>query len=903
MTSDAAPRRHLPTGTVTFLRTDVEGSMGLARALGPTWDAINATHLDILRDAVDRHDGVPVRTEGDAMFAAFPEAGAAVLAAIEAQRALTARSWPEGAAVRVRMGVHTGEAHLAGDDYGGFDVNRAARVAAVGHGGQIVVSGTTAALVASSLPSGGSLRDLGRHALRDVQVPEHLFQVEVPGLHREFPPPRVAGPVRGNLPERLTTFVGRAADLDALGALVDEHRLVTLTGPGGIGKTSLAIEFARARAATMPDGAWFVALDGVTEPGVVGSVIARTLGLFDGTERPAAETLPTFLEARALLLVLDNLEHLLEAAGEVSSLVHAAPRSRIVVTSRIPLRVRGEQEYPVRPLLTAADATEGEAAVASTRLFLDRARAVQPDWQAGPDGPVIAEICDLLDGLPLGIELAAARVSVMPVVAIRDRLAARLPLPGSGPRDAPARQRTLAAAIDWSHDLLSPAERRTLHALAVFEGGFDVDQAARVVDTAEASEARADEASALDRLVALAEQSLIARDLTPAGDAARLVGSGIRFGMLGTVQAYALGHLAADGDETAIRRRHAIAFLDLAETAAGHLYASGQPAWVDRLSLDRGNIQAALRWTIAADETELALRLVGALWRYWQLDGQLVEGDDWAKAALAMPGADTPSPARLAAVAAAGSIAYWRGDRARTVEAYREQLALAEGLADVAAMADARFNLASATYLIGDFGESVDHLAEARRLYVELGDDRGVNRVDWDMTNFLMATEGPAALLAALPPILERAVALDDAPYVVMGGGSMAWGHFMLGDMPAAADWVVRSLLGAYGLRDVVGTAIALPTAALVALHVGLAVEAAVIMGAFEGLCERYGARPPLGLATLIEQADPLERVAGILPPDELAAALDRGRRMTLDEAMDLVVRIGDALPPNETRT
>ena len=325
--------------------------MRLARALGPDWDTVNATHLGLLRDAVERHRGVVVRTEGDALFASFQEAGAGLLAAIEAQRALEAEAWPPGAAVRVRMGIHTGEAHLAGDDYGGFEVNRAARIAAVGHGGQIVVSATTASLVESSLPAGVRLRDLGRHALRDIPVPEQLFQVDVPGLPQAFPALRLVQATDGNLPDRLTTFVGRAAELTELGVLLDDHRLVTLTGPGGIGKTSLAIELARSRAAGLRDGAWLVPLDDVIDPSMVTSAVARTLGLFDGVDRPAAEALPAFLADRSLLLVLDNFEHLLDAAGQVVALLRASPASRIVVTSRAPLHVGGEQEYPVRPLV------------------------------------------------------------------------------------------------------------------------------------------------------------------------------------------------------------------------------------------------------------------------------------------------------------------------------------------------------------------------------------------------------------------------------------------------------------------------------------------------------------------------------------------------------------------------
>jgi predicted ATPase/class 3 adenylate cyclase len=886
----------LPTGTVTFLRTDVEGSMGLARALGREWDAINGTHLGLMRDAVTRHGGVCVRTEGDAMFAAFQEAGAAVQAAVDAQRALQAETWPPGVDVRVRMGVHTGEAHLAGDDYGGFEVNRSARIAAVGHGGQVVVSATTASLVESALLSGASLRDLGRHALKDIPVPEQLFQLDVPGLPHAFPPLRLVQASDGNLPDRLTTFVGREKELAELVALLDDHRLVTLTGPGGIGKTSLAIELARSRAAAVRDGAWLVSLDIVTDPGSVTAVIARTLGLFDGVDRSAADALPAFLAGRSMLLLLDNFEHVLDAATDVAALVRVSPGSRFIVTSRSPLHLGGEQEYPVRPLgTTGALDGLGPNLDPATRLFVDRSRAVRPDWEPGSDLPVIVEICALLDGLPLGIELAAARMSLLPPSAIRDRLAARLPLPGSGPRDAPARQRTLEGAIDWSHDLLTSDEQAALHALAVFEGTFDVAQAEPVIaDTGAAA------GDALERLLALGDHSLIARDQAPIGDAGKLVGSGIRFAMLRTVQAYALRRLEADGREADHRRRHAGAYLVLAEAAAPHLFAAGQPPWIDRLTLDQPNLRAALRWSIDSGETELALRLVAASWRFWQTTGRLAEGSEWATAALAMPGADQPTSSRLWALAAAGGIAYWQSERGRSSQHYRDQLALAEQLGDPVATADAWFNLAATSWVRGDTGESERCLGEARRLYVELGDERGINRVALSTSMLLMDSRGPDAMVEAMGPILERAVALDDAPYVVVAGGTLAWGLFMLGDLNAAARIGLDALLASYGMRDVAGVAIALPMAAIVAIELGQSEEAALLMGAFEGLCERYGVRPPVGLSELIRQTDPVVRLRERLDPAALAAALERGQRMTVDEAMDIVVRVSDLVPNDD---
>jgi class 3 adenylate cyclase len=453
----------LPTGTVTFLRTDVEGSMGLTRALGERWDDVNARHVALIREAVDAHRGTVVRTEGDAVFAAFPEAGAAVAAAVEAQRSLQAHAWPDDARLRVRMGIHSGEAHRAGDDYGGIDVSRAARVAAVGHGGQIILSGPAYELTADDLPEGAAARDLGLFVLKDIPRPERLYQLDVAGLPGEFPPVRAGRTMVGNLEPRLTTFIGRDEQVAALVALLDDARLVTVTGAGGIGKTSVATEAARAVEADFADGAWFVPLATIDDPADVKALVARTIGLFDGTVRSAVETLPAFLAERSMLLVLDNFEHVLDAAAAVAELVRVSPRSRFIVTSRAPLRVTGEHELPMAPL--GVDGADG----AARRLFVERANALQPGWDPGTETAIVDEICALVDGLPLGIEIAAARVSLLPLTAIRDRLAARLPLPGSGARDVPARQRTLEGAVAWSHDLLPLRLQRAFHRLSVFE--------------------------------------------------------------------------------------------------------------------------------------------------------------------------------------------------------------------------------------------------------------------------------------------------------------------------------------------------------------------------------------------------------------------------------------------------
>jgi predicted ATPase/class 3 adenylate cyclase len=869
-------RRDLPTGTVTFLRTDVEGSMSMARTLGAGWDALDAIHADLIRQAIGAHGGTLVRTEGDAVFAVFTDAGAAVAAAIDGQRRIGDHQWPPEATVRVRMGLHTGEAHHAGGDYGGFEVNRAARIAATGHGGQIVLSEPVRALVADTLPDGILIRDLGAHVLRDVPRAERLYQLDVPGLHSDFPPLRTTSATTGNVPLPLTSFVGRERELIELDELLERHRLLTITGPGGIGKTRVAIELAHRRLGTALDGTWFVALDEIGDPGLVRSAIARTIGLFDGPERSAADALLPYLADRSALLVLDNFEHLMGATADVGAILRASPDTRVVVTSRSPLRISGEQEYPVRPLETAAS-----GATDSVDLFVERARRVRPGFELGADAAVVAEVCELLDGLPLGIELAAARSSMLPLAAIRERLGARLPLPGPGLRDVPDRQRTLEGAITWSYALLSPERQRLLRELAVFEGGFALEQVNAIQGGADM----------LDGLLELVDQSLLMRE----------PGDEIRFRLLRTIGTFALGELVAEGQEPELRRRHALAYLALAETAAPHLPGGDQPPWLDRLDADQANLRAALRWAIDVGDVDVALRLIAGLWRYWQLGGHLAEGARLADAAIALPGAERRTPVRLAAVTAAGGIAYWQGRSEDAIRYYEEELALARELGDRAAEADATFNLSYGAFIRHDVALTFELMEAARDLYLEIGDARGAERTDLSRATAVLGDGRPGDALPIFEAAADRFAELGDAWYHAMAIGSIAWARFAMGDVLGASHKFVESLVEYHALRDVGTTAISLQIGAIVALEAGRAEDAAVLLGAVEGLGERYGVKPPAGLAWLIKAQGPEERVAELLAADVLGSALERGRRLSLDEAVELVVDIESELPPERS--
>ncbi len=623
--------RTLPAGTVTFLFTDIEGSTALITRLANAYEELLEAHRRILRAAFEAGGGAEVQTEGDAFFVAFASAGAAAAACIAAQRGLSAYPWPADSPIRVRMGLHTGEATPTTDgDYTSLEVHRAARIAAAGHGGQVLVSETTRALLLGRLPADVTIRDLGEHRLKDLR-PERLSQLEAAGLPVDFPPIRSLDRRPNNLPTQLTSFVGRDHDVAATLLLLDASRLLTLTGPGGIGKTRLALQLVAAAADGYPDGVWFVPLEPLREAELVPGAIAHVVGLADSGVRPAVELLVEHLAARTCLLVLDNFEQVIAAAPLVAQLLRACPGLTIVATSRGALHVSGEQEYAVPGLpappdsrhlstlevaqlpaeIRASDpATLGQ--YEAVRLFVARAVAVRADFRVtNQNAPAVAGICATLQGLPLAIELAAARVKVLTPEAILDRLEHRLELLASAARDLPERQRTLRGAIAWSYDLLDDAGRRLLARLSVFVGSCDLPMIERVCDPD--GELGSD---LLDVLVALVDQSLVRSD-----DVAGVP----RFSLLDTIRTYGAERLDASGEGAVVRARHLAAYLELAERAASELSGPSQRTWLDRLEADADNLRAALDRAEAIPDPEAAVRLGFALWRFWQQRGYLRE--------------------------------------------------------------------------------------------------------------------------------------------------------------------------------------------------------------------------------------------------------------------------------------
>ncbi len=634
----------LPTGTVTFLFTDIEGSTRLLAELGEEYAGTLAEHRRLLRRSFERHCGVEVDTQGDAFFVAFSQPSDALAAAEEAQRALA------GGQVRVRMGLHTGEATVTDEGYVGIDVHRAARIAAAAHGGQVVLSKETHALVEDAFP----LLDLGEHRVKDFAEPVWLFQLG----REQFAPLKTIS--NTNLLRPASSFVGRKREVDDLvSLLLHGARLVTLSGPGGSGKTRLAIEAAAELVPEFRNGVFFVALSSLSDPDLVLESVAQTLG--------SRGDLAEHIGERELLLLLDNFEQVVGAAVHVGSLVEASPNLRVLVTSRELLRVRGEVEYAVMPLV------ESDAVA----LFCERSR-LRAD-------KTIAELCRRLDSLPLAIELAAARASVLSPRQILERLSQCLDILQGG-RDAEARQQTLRATIEWSYDLLTQEEQRLFARLAVFSGGCTLD-AAEAICGAE-----------LDTLQSLVHKSLLRF-------------SQERAWMLETIHEYALERLEESGEDTDLRRAHAHHFLAVVEEAALHLdNPREQERWLTRLDADQGNLRAALAWSRDVCEHEVEIRLATSLREFWFARGYYLEGLRWLDTAIEQGAGERLS--RLKALRAAADLASKVGDFA-SARCYADQgLVLARDAQDHAAIADLLRVLASDARQRGDAEEDEAHLAD-----------------------------------------------------------------------------------------------------------------------------------------------------------------------------------------------
>ena len=718
----SAPTRYppLPSGTVTFLYTDIEGSTNLAHQTRDAWEALRKRHHAILREAIEAHNGYVFQIVGDGFCTAFHTAGDAMRAAVKSQVDLQAENWGD-VPIRVRMGIHTGKAELQEDGlYQGYvTLSHVQRLMSAGHGGQVLLSFAAKELVQDELPEGVELRDMGQHRLKDFDRPEHIFQLNIAGLPTDFPPLNTLDSRRHNLPIQLTSFIGREHEMAEVKYLLSVTRLLTLTGAGGSGKTRLAIEVATDLVNSFKDGVWWVELAALTDEILVPQATAKVLGVPEAPNQSLSETLVYFLELKQLLLVLDNCEHLITACAELTErLLNACPNLKILATSREALGLTGESAWYVSTL--SVPASDNEPPVEklpqyeAIHLFIERAVAAKSNFAlTAQNAHFVTQICRRLDGIPLALELAAARAKVLSMEQIAMRLDDRFNLLTSGSRTALPRQQTLRAATDWSHDLLTDKERILFRRLSIFAGGWTLEAAELVCsgDGVEASEV-------LDLLTRLVDKSLVIMQ-EQEGEA--------RYRMLETIRQYAREKLMVAGEEgEPIKARHLAFFTQLALTAEPALEETNQVVWLNRLEMEHDNLRAALSWAWEHDDSDGVFRLGNALGQFWFVHSHWNEGWRWLERALEISrhaGKQSPESGALhrRALMTAATLLLRLEDYGMVQVLAEESLALSREVGDKRDMARSLERLGIVASIRGDYAAARAYHQEDLKLKRESG--------------------------------------------------------------------------------------------------------------------------------------------------------------------------------------
>jgi predicted ATPase/class 3 adenylate cyclase len=851
-----------PTGTITFLFTDIEGSTKLWEHYPAAMQAALARHDDILHNAIEGREGYIFKTVGDAFCAAFPTASDALKAALEAQRGLLREEWSQTGPLRVRMALHTGAAEERDSDYFGPPLNRISRLLSAGYGGQVLLSLASQELVCDELPEEVSLKDLGERRLKDLFRPERVFQLLAPDLPSSFPPLKTLDARLNNLPVQPTPLVGREREVAEVAERLhsEEVRLLTLIGPGGTGKTRLALQTAADFLEKFEDGVFFVALATITDPTLVASAISQPLGVKESAEQPLEESLKVYLREKNLLLLLDNFEQILEGAPLVGELLGACPKLKVLVSSRISLRLYGEQEYMVPPLALPDPRvlpplkvlTQYEA----VRLFIERARAVKADFSvSNENAPAVAEICARLDGLPLAIELAAARIRILPLQKMLERLSNRLKLLKGGARDLPTRQQTLRGTIDWSYDLLEEGEKRLFARLSVFAGGRTLEAIEEICDPEGGLEV-------LEVVEPLLEKSLLRQQEGPGGEP--------RFVMLETIHEYAREKLQESGEAETIKHTHAEYFLTLAKDAEPELKGHGQLEWLERLEAENDNMRAALSWSLGGADAELGLRLAGALWWFWHVRGHMSEGQRWLEEGLAeKPGG--PTGPRAKALSGLGRLVMAQGDLELGTKLLEESLALYRELGDDVGTARALTFLGYAANLQGDherariLGEEA--LALSRRLHDLWNVCLTLNILAF--TAYDQDAQEKAAALWEESLALSREI--GDVRGISTALNSVGWVALVEGDFERASAVFEETLEIDRKLQDKQGVAYSLGNRAWAALHQGDHGRARTLFGETLELSREMGDKASIaeslgglaGVAAAYENAERTARLWG----------------------------------------
>lgn len=881
MADDSAPGEHgagAAPGALTFFFSDVEGSTRLAAQLGAEAFAhALELHRSVVRRAFRRHRGNEVSTGGDSFFAVFASAPDALAAAVEVQRALAQPAEP-GVELRIRIGLHVGHAVRIGNDYLGLDVNRAARVADAGHGGQILVTDA----VRAALPpftDGLGLGDLGRHRLKDVG-PERLWQVEghdLPG--GPFPPPRSLEVHPSNLPIATGELVGRDSEVSSLAVLLAANQVVTVVGPGGIGKSRLALHVARSLVERFPDGVFYLDVASLPTADLVSAALLDVLGLPEAPAAEALDVLRSRLRDRDLLIVLDTADRVAGVAGLMASLAGACPHVRLLITSRTPLRIALEHELAVGPLRPAD----------GVRLFETRARAAQPGWVADPSSMAAEErLVVRLDGIPLAIELAAARIRLLTPTAILDRLERRLPALADGPSDLPDRQRTLDATIGWSHEQLEPLEQRLFARLGVFAGPFDLAAVEGV-----ATEAGDDPLASLERLI---DRSLVVADRVSDEPAFRL---------LGPIRDFAANALRHAGEEGAIRERHATYHLEMVRRMGPALDSREDLAATAAIELAEPELRAALEWALGAGRGDLAVEMAGGLGRFWWVRGRVREGVDWLERALASDAARETSMDRATLAPAL----YWSGvllDDARRPDEARGRLesalAIQRDLGDERAVARTLNSLGVVARSLGQLEQAMELFTESLERKRRIGDESGIAVT---LSN-LGVVEADRGDVGRATDFLAEALAVDEASgstsAVVVSCANLGSILIRAGRTDEGIQQIRRALPGIVELRDPEVVAEILTSLSHVSLA-GSDPDGAIVAARFTLVAEELRRRAgiPLRRIERNETDELLRRELELVGPQGMASIRAEANVTDLDAALRLAALaagLGQAAPP-----
>ncbi|HEX9301572.1 MAG TPA: tetratricopeptide repeat protein [Casimicrobiaceae bacterium] len=869
----------VPVGTVTFLLfTDIEGSTRLWETDSASMSNALSAHDALARRAVGSHHGTVVKMTGDGMHAVFGDALDALGATLDLQQALADPSATGGVVLRVRCGLHAGAVERRDNDTFGSPVNRAARIMSAAHGGQVLLSQTVVDHLREVLPASVSLRDLGNVRLKDLATPEHVYQVVHPQLRRDFPALRSLEATPNNLPQQPTTFIGRTRELAELKGLLAKTRLLTLTGSGGCGKTRLGLQVAADSLEQFPEGVWLVELAPLSDAGLVPATIASVLGLKEEPGRPITQTLTEYAKDKRALVLLDNCEHLLDACARMAdALLRSCRELKIVASSREALGIGGEQTYRVPSLLfpdpKKTHTPESVAQFEAAQLFIDRAVLARPDFRVTAQNvSKLASVCFRLDGIPLAIELAAARVRSLSLEEIDRNLNERFRLLTGGSRTALPRQQTLRSLIDWSYDLLNDQAKVLLRRLSVFAGGWILEAAERICALDGLGEG-----DILDLLTSLVDKSLVVADQSD-GDS--------RYRLVETVRQYAREKLLESAGGEAVRERHLDYFLALVEEAEPRLTGAEQGAWLQRLEDEHDNVRAALEWSVASTGSRRALRLCGALQRFWMTRGHLSEGVAWCARVLDTAQASAPTLERAKVLNGAGLLAYHQIDYPAARARHEESLAIRRQSGDQRGVAVSLNNLGIVALDQGDLASARAMHEESLAIARELGNRNGIARSLGNLGMVASAQgdfEGARALFEECLAMLRE---LGDRGGIAIGLHSLGGVAFEQADFDAARAYYDESLKILAELGNRVRITYSLEEIAAVLAAQGDSLRAARIWGAAQRQREEIGAPPPAEDSKFDARVATARAALG----DNVAfdRAWQEGRALTLEQAIEL---------------